>query len=52
MNVSAAYTWKTDGCSKRDKNPLLPSNIRGLVIGKSNCGKQLYSYIYCYNHTG
>ena len=39
MNVSAAYTWKTDGCSKCDNNPLLPSNIRGLLIGKSNCGK-------------
>ena len=39
MNVSAAYTWKTDGYSKRDNNPLLPSNIGGLIIGKSNCGK-------------
>ena len=38
MNVSDAYTWKTHGC-KRDDNPLLPSNIRGLIIGKSNCGK-------------
>ena len=26
------------GC-KRDNNPLLPSNIRGLIIGKGNCGK-------------
>ena len=39
MNGSAAYTWKTDGCSKRDNNPLLPSNTRGLIIDKSNCGK-------------
>ena len=23
----------------RDNNPLLPSNIRGMIIGKSNCGK-------------
>ena len=38
MNVSDAYTWKTHGC-KRDKNPMFPSNIRGLIIGKSNCGK-------------
>ena len=38
MNVSDAYTWKTHGC-KGDNNPLLPSNIRGLIIGKSNCGK-------------
>ena len=39
MNISDAYTWKTDECSKRDYNPLLPSNIRALIIGKSNCGK-------------
>ena len=38
MNISDAYTWKTHEC-KRDNNPLLPSNIRGLIIGKSNCGK-------------
>ena len=38
MNVSDAYTWKTHGC-KRDNNPMLPSNIRGLIIGKRNCGK-------------
>ena len=38
MNVSDAYTWKMHGC-KRDNNPLLPSNIRGFIIGKSNFGK-------------
>ena len=38
MNVSHAYTWKTLGC-KRNNNPILPSNIRGLIIGKSNYGK-------------
>ena len=38
MNVSNAYTGKTHGC-KRDSNPLLPSNIKELIIGKSNCGK-------------
>ena len=38
MNVSNAYTRKTHGC-KRDNNPLLPCNIKGLIIGKSNCGK-------------
>ena len=38
MNVSDDYTWKTHGC-KCDNNPLFPSNIRGLIIGKSNCGK-------------
>ena len=25
--------------SSRHNNPLLPSNIRGLMAGKSNCGK-------------
>ena len=39
MNISDAYTLKTHEC-KRDNNPLLPSNIRGLIIGKSNCGKK------------
>ena len=52
MNV----TWKTHGC-KRDNNPMLPSNIRGLIIGKSNCGKTtlllnlfLQPYWLDYNH--
>ena len=36
MNVSVAYTWQTDECSKRDHNPMLPSNIRGLIIGLKN----------------
>ena len=43
MNVSEAYTWKVSagggGGGGRENNPLLPSNIRGLIIGKSNCGK-------------
>ena len=38
MNVSDAITWKTHGC-KRGNIPPPPSNIRGLIIGKSNCGK-------------
>ena len=38
MNISDEYTWKKkDGI--RNNNPLLPRNIRGLIIGKSNCGK-------------
>ena len=32
------YTWYEDN-KRRNNNPLLPSNIRGLIIGKSNCGK-------------
>ena len=38
LNVTDAYTWKTHGY-KRYNNTLLPSNIRVLIIGKSNCGK-------------
>ena len=39
MNVSDAYNWKTTRGCMRDNNPLLPSNIRGLIIVKTNCGK-------------
>ena len=38
MNISDDYTWKVKRIS-RNNNPLLPRNIRGLIIGKSNCGK-------------
>ena len=38
MNVSSIYTWNT-GKISRNNNPLLPRNIRGLIVGKSNCGK-------------
>ena len=37
MNVSSGYTWKS--VNTRTNNPLLPRNVRGLIIGKSNCGK-------------
>ena len=37
MNISSKYSWKTT--SSRQNSPLLPSNIRGLIIGKSNSGK-------------
>ena len=32
------YAWQS-GANSRDSNPLLPRNMRGLVIGKSGCGK-------------
>ena len=38
MDVSDSYTWVKSKLS-RNNNPLLPSNIRGLIVGKSNCGK-------------
>ena len=38
MEISSNYAWKSlDG--KGTNSPLLPSNIRGLIVGKSNCGK-------------
>ena len=38
MNIKDDYAWKTVSAS-RANSPLLPANIRGLIIGKSNCGK-------------
>ena len=38
MNISSIYAWNT-GKISRNNNPLLPRNIRGLIVGKSNCGK-------------
>ena len=37
MNIRDDYSWRT--ITKRENSPLLPQNIRGLIIGKSNCGK-------------
>ena len=37
MNITSSYSLKTT--TPRQNSPLLPNNIRGLIIGKSNCGK-------------
>ena len=37
MNIRNDYSCKNS--KKRTNSALLPSNIRGLIIGKSNCGK-------------
>ena len=37
MNIINDYSLKSD--IKRENSPLLPENIRGLIVGKSNCGK-------------
>ena len=37
MNIKD-YSWK-ENIKRRENNPLLPTNIRGLIVGKSNCGK-------------
>ena len=38
MEVKADYAWNCEE-AKRKNSLLLPSSIRGLIIGKSNCGK-------------
>ena len=37
MNIEDVYSWKSS--ENRKNNPLLPNNIRGLIIGKSFSGK-------------
>ena len=37
MNIINDYSLKSG--IKRENSPLLPENIRGLIVGKSNCGK-------------
>ena len=41
MEICNHYAWSAEGQlgQQRKNSPLLPSNIRGLIIGKSNCGK-------------
>ena len=39
MEVSSCYTWNTK--STRENSKLLPRSIRGLLVGKSNCGKTI-----------
>ena len=38
MQISNDFSWKSR-MIKRENSALLPDNIRGLIIGKSNCGK-------------
>ena len=38
MNISKRYDWQSVG-NCRENSPLLPQSLRGLVIGKSGCGK-------------
>ncbi len=37
MDINSCYAWITD--TERNNNTLFTSSIRGLIIGKSNCGK-------------
>ena len=38
MQVNSCYAWNSK-TTKRNNSNLFPSSIRGLIIGKSNCGK-------------
>ena len=37
MEIKKTYAWEKD--NSRNNSPLLPDNIRGLIVGKGNCGK-------------
>ena len=38
--------------SKRFNNPLLPRSIRGIIVGKSGCGKRHFCLIFYLNWDG
>ena len=38
MNINKQYAWESEANSSCENNPLLPRNLRELVIGKSECG--------------
>ena len=37
MDINTDFAWKKE--KTRHNSPLLPDDIRGLIVGKSNCGK-------------
>ena len=37
MEMSTTYAWKKE--KNRNNSPLSPEDRRGLIVGKSNCGK-------------
>ena len=37
MEIDQCFAWKKE--NDRNNSPLLPKDIRGLIVGKSNCGK-------------
>ena len=37
MNINTDFAWKKE--KTRHNSPLLPEDIRGLIVGKSGCGK-------------
>ena len=39
MSIESLYVWKGDEKTKAKNHFLLPSSIRGLIIGRSGCGK-------------
>ena len=37
MEIDQCFAWKKE--NDRNNSPLLPKDIRGLIVGKNNCGK-------------
>ncbi len=37
MEIDTTFAWKKE--HSRNNSPLLPGDIRGLIVGKGNCGK-------------
>ena len=40
MNINTQYAWYGSNSQNRENSPLHPRNVRGLIIGKSRCGKK------------
>ena len=40
------YLSWNESITKRFNNPLLPRSIRGIIVGKSGCGKHFYLIFY------
>ena len=47
----ADLSWN-EVISKRFNNPLLPKSIRGIIVGKSGCGKQHFYLIFYLDQVG
>ena len=39
MNINKQYAWQSNNNKSRENSPILPGNVRGLVIGKSGRGE-------------
>ena len=48
MEVNQNFSWRKE--KVRNNSPLLPADIRGLIVGKSNCGKTTLILNLLLNH--